>query len=217
VNRHTTYRKLLARRCELTAREERNLRAHLADCVDCVTLAAAYRREDALLRPLRCRQSSPQVRQRILDRVQASRHRRGIARGIRLHTPATAVAAAAGFVLLIAAAVVWRGGVTSPFGHARPTVAANFSACGLKGPGWSVPGQCRIIASPEQFRTPTAIFYGGSLRWVKTHMQDPRYVVRPRRGFPVAFSTSSTDVRFSEVAFDPRGKAALYAIGRLTR
>ncbi|HEX6507905.1 MAG TPA: hypothetical protein VF221_09760 [Chloroflexota bacterium] len=52
MNRHATFREMLARRAELTTMEEGRLQDHLRVCQECLQTAEVYATQDALLAPL---------------------------------------------------------------------------------------------------------------------------------------------------------------------
>lgn len=66
---HETFREMLARRAELSPREEVHIRNHLAGCPECRERAAAYARQTALLRALPEVEPPAVLRAGVLDAV----------------------------------------------------------------------------------------------------------------------------------------------------
>jgi hypothetical protein len=64
---HERFHEMLARRSELTAQEEAQLREHLAGCPDCRETAADYDRQTALLRSLPVVDTPPALRAAVLS------------------------------------------------------------------------------------------------------------------------------------------------------
>ena len=70
MNRHEHLKELLARRAELSPREEARLQEHLRGCSYCRQTADAYARQAALLRSLPLVEPPPALRARVLNSLQ---------------------------------------------------------------------------------------------------------------------------------------------------
>jgi hypothetical protein len=66
---HDRFSEMLARRSELSAKEEAQLREHLGDCPDCRETAADYSRQTALLRSLPVVDPPPALRTSVLSGI----------------------------------------------------------------------------------------------------------------------------------------------------
>jgi hypothetical protein len=111
MTRHQSFREMLARREELSSAEESSLAAHLRDCSHCRQAAAAYERQDTLIRTLQLVPPSDAFKAGVLDQLHHPPTRR--ARQRAWPAPALAAALVVAVILLVHAPTA----LTPPASH----------------------------------------------------------------------------------------------------